>query len=285
LLKSTEPTSKYQTKTKKMAAISLNFALRTTSSVKTVHLIGSWDGYQGQLPLSKDREGKKGSWKGTFRFQPKQLKAGGRYWYYYQMDGYSVSHDPSQEFTVEPTTGRKLNILNVPAGKSSSKSSSSSKRDSRRLSREIPKGRPATEIKSPKPYRPGQTQHIVQQEYSQATLDLLAAQLAASTLEEEDEESEFEEDDSDVDSDCSFGSIPSLTSSSSTSSRSSNCSSPSSVSSDCSCKTYGITRDGSRVKIDCGGDVCGLSSEGDCSEDEKDYARYHATRRHGVVIR
>jgi len=271
--------------------MSLSFSLRTTANVKTVHLIGSWDGYQGQLPLSKDRDGKKGAWKGTFRFPSKQLKSGGRYWYYYQMDGYSVSHDPTKEFTVEPTTGRKLNILDVPADKGSKSSSSSSKRDSRRLSREIPQGRPATEIKCPKPYRPGQTQHIVHQEYSQATLDALAARLASSSLDEEEDNSDFEEDgssdESDVDSDCSFGSVPSLTSSSSSrSSRSSNCSSPSSVSSDCSCKTYGITRAGERVKIDCGGEVCGLSSEGDCSdEDEKEYARYQATRRHGVVIR
>ena len=37
-----------------MAAIQLNFTLRTSSNCKTVHLLGSWDGYQGQLPLSKD---------------------------------------------------------------------------------------------------------------------------------------------------------------------------------------------------------------------------------------
>jgi len=273
-----------------MSNVQLSFALRTTSSVKTVHLIGSWDSYQGQLPLSKDAS-KKGSWKGTFRFQSKALKAGQRYWYYYQMDGYSVSHDPTKEFTVEPTTGRKLNILDVPAGKQSSSSSSSSSsksRDSRRHSREIPQGRPATEIKCPKPYRPGQTQHIVKQEYNQATLEALTARFGQTSLDgDEDEESEFEEDaESDDDSDCSFGSVPSLSSSRSTgSSRSSECSSPSSVSSDCSCERYGITRGGDRVKLDCGGEVCGFSSEGDCSDvDEKEYTHF-AARRHGVVIR
>jgi hypothetical protein len=265
-----------------MTSISLGFSLRTTSNVKTVHLIGSWDGYQGQLPLSKDKDSsKKGAWKGTFRFGSKTIQAGQRYWYYYQMDGYSVSHDPSKEFTVESTTGRKLNILDVPAGKESSKSSSSSKRESRRHSREIPQGRPATEIKCPKPYRPGQTQHIVKQEYTQATLEALTAHFANASVDDE-EESEFEEDaESDDDSDCSFGSMPSLTSS--RSSRSSNCSSPSSVSSECSCERYGITRKGDRVKLDCGGSRCGSGSELDCSDSEREYEV--STRRHGVVIR
>jgi len=279
-----------------MPSTSLNFSLRTTSSVKTVHLIGSWDGYQGQLPLARESS-KKGSWNGTFRFSSKNMQAGQRYWYYYQMDGYSVSHDPSKEFTVEPTTGRKLNILDVPADKksssskssSSSKTSSSSRRD--RRSREIPQGRalPSTEIKCPKPYRPGQTQHIVKQEYSQATLEELTARFSKANLASayDDEESEFEED-SDDDSDCSFGSVPSLSSSrSSGSSRSSACSSPSSVSSassSCTCDRFGVTRSGQRIKMDCGGDRCS-SPEDYSDEGEKEYRNYRATRRHGVVIR
>jgi hypothetical protein len=276
-------------------ASSLSFSLRTTSSVKTVHLIGSWDGYQGQLPLAKESS-KKGSWKGTFRFSSKNMQAGQRYWYYYQMDGYSVSHDPSKEFTVEPTTGRKLNILDVPEEKTSSskssshKTSSSSRRD--RRSREIPQGRalPAAEIKCPRPCRPTETQHIVKQEYTQATLDELAARFSQANIsydDDDDEESEFEED-SDDDSDCSFGSIPSLTSSgSSRSSRSSNCSSPSSVSSassSCTCDRFGVTRSGQRIKMDCGGERCGSADECE-DEGEKEYMQYRATRRHGVVIR
>jgi len=174
-----------------MVSTSLSFSLRTTSTVKTVHLIGSWDGYQGQLPLSRD-SAKKGSWKGTFRFSSKNMQAGQRYWYYYQMDGYSVSHDPSKEYTVEPTTGRKLNVLDVPMDKNSSsshKSSSSSKassgssrRDGR--SREIPQGRalPATEIKCPKPCRPTETQRIVKQEFTQATLEELTARFSQAHL-------------------------------------------------------------------------------------------------------
>ena len=113
-----------------MAAIQLNFTLRTSANCKTVHLLGSWDNYAGQLPLSKDAS-KAGGWKGTFRFQGSTLKQGQRYWYYYIIDGYHVSHNPSEESTTEPTTGRELNILDVPSDKSSSKSSSSSSSKSR----------------------------------------------------------------------------------------------------------------------------------------------------------
>jgi hypothetical protein len=172
-----------------MSAVQLSFALRTSSGVKTVHLLGSWDNYAGQLPLSKDKtSSKSGSWKGTFRFQGATLEPGQRYWYYYIIDGYHVSHDPGQSSTTEPTTGRILNILDVPPEKthksSSSKSSSSrdkhsskhSSRDkhssssSRRASRrdsnltvDIPKGRPLSisEIQSPKPVTPHATKYIL----------------------------------------------------------------------------------------------------------------------------
>ena len=64
-----------------MAAIQLNFSLRTSANCKTVHLLGSWDNYAGQLPLSKD-SAKSGSWKGAFRFQNSMIQKGQRYWYY-----------------------------------------------------------------------------------------------------------------------------------------------------------------------------------------------------------
>jgi len=110
-----------------MAAVQLSFSLRTSSGVKTVHLLGSWDNYSGQLPLAKDKSSSKsGSWKGTFRFQGTTLQPGQRYWYYYIIDGYHVSHDPAQSSTTEPTTGRVLNILDVPSDKKYSHSSHSS---------------------------------------------------------------------------------------------------------------------------------------------------------------
>lgn len=64
-----------------MSATQLSFTLRTSANVKTAHLLGSWDNYTGQLPLSKDTS-KAGGWKGTFRFSGATLKQGQRYWYY-----------------------------------------------------------------------------------------------------------------------------------------------------------------------------------------------------------
>lgn len=110
-----------------MSSQQLSFSLRVSSSVKTVHLLGSWDNYVGQLPLSKDKSSSKsGSWKGTFKFQNSTLEPGQRYWYYYIIDGYHVAHNPSEKSTTEPTTGRELNILDVPHGSSKHSSSSSS---------------------------------------------------------------------------------------------------------------------------------------------------------------
>lgn len=280
-----------------MSAIQLSFSLRTTSNVKQVHLIGSWDSYSNQLPLSRDSQSSK--WKGTFRFQPSVLQPGTRYWFYYMLDGYHVSHDPSKDFTVEPTTGRNLNILDVPMTSSSTSSSGthgarSSKRGSRRYSREIPRGRPADEIRSPKPVRPGHLARTLEAAAkNQAALDALTARLANSRLTEYDEDSSdidtssSEEEGTDSDSD-----VPSLSSGGSSISSSSSPSSLSSASSGCSCERYGITRRGQRVKLDCGGKRCGGHDdyedgrEESCSSEEENHRhRVRTARRHGVVIR
>ncbi|EFX04497.1 GTP-binding protein [Grosmannia clavigera kw1407] len=191
-----------------MSTIQLSFSLRVSSGVKTVHLLGSWDGYVGQLPLSKDsKSSKSGSWKGTFRFPGNTLEAGQRYWYYYIIDGYHTSHNPSEKSTTEPTTGRELNVLDVPKVKSSSSSSSkhssssssssshkssshsssrhSSKDKSRHSHVEVPKGRPlsVSQIKSPKPHSPHATRHILTDDYD---VDELAEHLAKSGIDEAD---------------------------------------------------------------------------------------------------
>ncbi|KAJ4358242.1 uncharacterized protein N0V89_002822 [Didymosphaeria variabile] len=277
-----------------MAAIQLNFSLRTSSGCKTVHLLGSWDNYAGQLPLSKDPK-KSGGWLGCFKFQGATLKQGQRYWYYYIIDGYHVSHDPAKDHTTEPTTGRKLNILDIPSktSKSSSTShhtssrSSGTSREQRRVSSQsIPKGRSISpsKIVAPKPNRPYQTREVIQTQYDKATLDALSSRFARHTISpassatsiSEDDESEFDSDDSGSD-------VPSLTS------RSTNSSSPSSVSSGsscCTCERYGITRSGDRVKLDCGGSRCGYSDDSsECSSEDEHMYEQKTTRRQGVVIR
>jgi hypothetical protein len=291
-----------------MASVQLSFALRTSSGVKTVHLLGSWDNYAGQLPLAKDKSSSKsGSWKGTFRFQGATLEPGQRYWYYYIIDGYHVSHDPGQSSTTEPTTGRILNILDVPAEKthksasSHSKSSSSSKdkhssrsshssRDkhtsssSRRASRrdsnltvDIPKGRPlsVSEIKSPKPMTPHATKYILEADYSAPTVEELTSRFSTTTI---DENYVY---------DMSNSPPSSVGSSLSSRSDSDSLSSSSSISdySECRCERYGITRGGDRVKLDCGGSRCGYSDDSSsCSSSDDEYER-QSSRRNGLVVR
>jgi len=254
-----------------MSSQQLSFKLRVSSSVKTVHLLGSWDGYQGQLPLSKDTK-KSGGWTGSFKFNGATLKQGQRYWYYYIIDGYHVSHDPAKDHTTEPTTGRKLNIIDIPAAKSSS---TSSDRKSRRVSTaSVAKGRSLSpeRIVAPKPQRPGETRQVINTQYDKTTLEELNRRFAAQSVEDESE------DDSDYDSD-----VPSLTS------RSTNSSSPSSVSSGsscCTCERFGITRAGNRVKLDCGGSRCGYSDDSeDCSSEDEYVYEEKTTRRQGIVVR
>lgn len=209
----------------------------------------------------------------------------------YIIDGYHVSHDPARESTTEPTTGRKLNILDIPQAKSSSAPSApapsskshhhSNSKHSRRTSEHIPKGRSLSpsKIECPRPNRPHETRTIAREQYNASSVDRLASRLGKTQIDSDSES------DSDSDSD-----VPSLTSS--RSSRSSGSSSPASASSRssstscCTCNRFGITRSGARVKLDCGGAVCGddgseCSSE---SEDEKQY-RARTTRRQGMVVR
>lgn len=298
-----------------MAAIQLSFSLRTSSGVKTVHLLGSWDNYAGQLPLSKDKaSSKSGAWNGTFRFQGTTLQPGQRYWYYYIIDGYHVSHDPGQSSTTEPTTGRTLNILDVPNEKSSSKSSSktssskhssskdkhsssskhssrdkhSSRRESRRdslsMSVDIPKGRPlsVSQIKSPKPVAPHATKHILEADYSAPTVEELTSRFSSTTIGNEYDYDLAASPPSSVGS--SLSSRSDSSSPSSASSLSDYSSPASSVS--CTCERYGITRKGDRVKLDCGGSRCGYSDDSSscCSSGEEDYIP-SSSRRNGIVVR
>jgi len=289
-----------------MASVQLGFNLRTSSSVKTVHLLGSWDNYAGQLPLAKDKtSSKSGAWKGTFKFQGSTLQPGQRYWYYYIIDGYHVSHDPAQESTTEPTTGRVLNILDVPSDKSSKskssstskssskssskhssssgKHSSSSRRESRALYTDIPKGRPlsVSQIKSPKPMSPHATKFILETEYDDIECPTV-----------EDLTSRFSEATFDSDNEYELSSSPPSSVGSSLSSRSDS-SSPSSASSlsdysegsACSCERYGITRSGERVKLDCGGSRCGYSDDDVCCSSSDDESLQASTRRQGIVVR
>ncbi|KUI74336.1 hypothetical protein VM1G_09899 [Cytospora mali] len=290
-----------------MSATQLSFSLRVSAGVKTVHLLGSWDNYVGQLPLSKDKNSSKGTWKGTFRFQSATLEPGQRYWYYYIIDGYHISHNPSEPSTKEPTTGRELNILDVPKSKSSSshKSSSSSKHHSSSsrhsssssrdkhssrasLTVDIPKGRPLSisQIKAPKPMSPHATKHILNSDYSDKSMDALAQRLGSADLGDYYDDEYITTDfgnlsESPVSSNGS--SLSYRSDSSSPNSSMSGYSTPNSDCSSCTCERYGITRKGERVRLDCGGSRCGYSDDSsDCSSDDGECS---TTRRNGIVVR
>jgi len=259
-------------------AVQLSFTLRTSPNVRTVHLLGSWDTYKSQLPLSLVKDAKSGTWRGTFRFQGSNaLKLGSRYWYYYIVDGYHVSHDPSKEFTTEKTTGRKLNILDVPGGKTPATTDRADAvrrptvqtSNTSRHSREIPVGRALSpsKIAHPKPTKAYASRGIREADYERSPVDKdddddLADRFASTHI-----------SDRGYDRHAAYASSPSDLSDSSSSGPSfSGGSSPSSMSSvsngSCRCERFGITRSGQRVKLDCGGARCGYSSS-DCSSSEQ----------------
>lgn len=249
-------------------AVQLTFTLRTSPNVRTVHLLGSWDGYKSQLPLSivKDAE-KPGSWKGTFRFQGAHaLKLGSRYWYYYIVDGYHVSHDPAKEHVVEKTTGRKLNVLNVPAGSKPAAAPVAAKvavkvAPTAKTASSIPQGRALSpgRIIHPKPQKPYASRGLREADYDASPIDDLEDRFAGTRL-----------------SDRHAASSPSELSECSESSGtvfSSSAGSASSATSDsdgdrCRCNRYGVTRDGRKVMLDCGGKRCGYTESDDSSECE-----------------
>jgi len=308
-----------------MSAVQLSFSLRLSAGVKTVHLLGSWDNYVGQLPLSKDKTASKsGSWKGTFRFQGSTLRPGKRYWYYYIIDGYHVAHNPSEPSTVEPTTARTLNVLDVPGDKERSskkdKESSTRKSSSRKESSSKDKHTSSKEKHSSKHPEREREKHRSSKHYANLALDipkgrpLSVSQIQAPKpmsphatkhildvdLLDEDAMEELTQrlGSADIDDDIvtEFSSSPVSSVGSSLSYRSdassptsslSGYSTPNSDCSHCTCERYGITRKGDRVKIDCGGSRCGSSSDSDsaCSSGEEEDEIPTSARRHGIVVR
>ena len=287
-----------------MSAIQLSFSLRVSSGVKTVHLLGSWDNYTNQLPLSKDKSSLKGTWRGTFRFQPSVLQPGQRYWYYYIIDGYHVAHNPSEDSTIEPTTGRALNILDVPKPSSKSSFKSSSRTSSRKSAafshhgisipsdEEIAKGRPlsVSQIKAPRPVNPKAARHILDADFDEEELSarFAAAALADDDcyyLDESDEDVIYPDFGNPSSRASSVSSSLSYRSDSSGGYSSSGYSTPASECSSCTCERYGITRRGERVRLDCGGSRCSYDDScSSCSDSEPEYVE-RSSRRHGIVVR
>ena len=176
-------------------------------------------------------------------------------------------HDPNEKSTTEPTTGRKLNILDVPKGSGSSAPSSRSEAKSSRSYREsldIPKGRSISpsKIVHPKPSKPYESRHVREADYSTSPVDDLCGKLEEASLYKLRNVSPPSSVGSSLSSRSSGGSSPSSLSS---------LSDPSSSSGSCRCNKYGVTRKGDRVKLDCGGRLCGYSDDSEsCSSIESE---------------
>ena len=178
------------------------------------------------------------------------------------MDGYHVSHDPAKPSTTEPTTGRSLNILDVPSSNSSHHGVarpelSIQKRGVRTSTVATGRSLSPSKIAHPKPSKPYASRGLREADYSRSPdMDDLTSHLEKASLYHGN-----------------YSPASSISSGSSISSRGSGGSSPSSLSSlsdpssgsECRCNRWGITRRGDRVKLDCGGSRCGYSDESDSS--------------------
>ncbi|KAI9818613.1 MAG: hypothetical protein M1832_004386 [Thelocarpon impressellum] len=123
------------------------FMLETSPQTRSVHLVGSWDGFSRPYPMEMDPRKGKGHWRGCHRFENiicdgdlntraearnGGLKMGGRYWYYYRLDGDVDHHDPAEPSTsFSPVLpGQPVNVLEVPVelaqGRTRGRSSSGS---------------------------------------------------------------------------------------------------------------------------------------------------------------
>ncbi|KAL2271802.1 hypothetical protein VTJ83DRAFT_1173 [Remersonia thermophila] len=117
------------------------FMLQTHPSVKTVHLIGSWDNFTKPYTMERDTRRDRGQWRGCYNFQDITheedgsnaskrsggLRMGNTYYYYYEVDGSSETYDPSQPCTTACPylPGQPVNTLFVPVEKSLRKRSAS----------------------------------------------------------------------------------------------------------------------------------------------------------------
>ncbi|KAL2021015.1 hypothetical protein VTK56DRAFT_7670 [Thermocarpiscus australiensis] len=117
------------------------FMLQTDPSVKTVHLIGSWDNFTKAYTMERDSRRNRGQWRGCYTFRDIMcdgdadgiakrdggLKMGHTYYYYYELDGASETYDPSlpSTNTCPYLPGQTVNTLWIPVEQAGRKRSAS----------------------------------------------------------------------------------------------------------------------------------------------------------------
>ncbi|KAK6332202.1 hypothetical protein TWF718_002729 [Orbilia javanica] len=98
------------------------FSIRTPSDTATVHLVGSWDNFSAPLLMGRDSKPNAGTWKvclGSSKYGTGAsidgLKMGGRYTYYFVINGHIQMPDPTvAERVVDPRSGTICSVFNVP---------------------------------------------------------------------------------------------------------------------------------------------------------------------------
>ncbi|KAF3907367.1 hypothetical protein AA313_de0209959 [Arthrobotrys entomopaga] len=98
------------------------FSINTPIDTATVHLVGSWDNFSAPLLMGRDATATCGSWKlclGSSKYgsgaSVRGLKMGGRYTYYFVINGHIQMPDPTvSERAVDPRSGTICSVFNVP---------------------------------------------------------------------------------------------------------------------------------------------------------------------------
>ncbi|KAG6221543.1 hypothetical protein E4U26_005890 [Claviceps purpurea] len=110
----------------------ITFTFETEPSVKSVQLIGSWDNFSTWYPMKQDTRRGRGQWRGCPAFKsisggnasrpvqpsrnPGGLKMGRTYYYYYEIDGSTETHDPTRPSTTACPylPGQTVNTIYIP---------------------------------------------------------------------------------------------------------------------------------------------------------------------------
>ncbi|KAG5915707.1 hypothetical protein E4U61_004327 [Claviceps capensis] len=110
----------------------ITFTFETEPSVKSVQLIGSWDNFSTWYPMKQDTRRGRGQWRGCPAFKsisrgnasrpvqpsrnPGGLKMGRTYYYYYEINGSTETHDPTRPSTTACPylPGQTVNTIYIP---------------------------------------------------------------------------------------------------------------------------------------------------------------------------
>lgn len=137
-----------------------DFEFYALEKYSSIHLAGSWDNYRHLLPLSNLANGN--VWRGSFRFHDGTLREGQRYWYYFILDGICRTWDACWPSQIEPSTGMRLNILDVRLAAYQTADFETDVRDFAHAYRAVGNAIVPSQIRSPRPIKPRQVIGVIE---------------------------------------------------------------------------------------------------------------------------